>query len=214
MLQHVEKRIWKVSSVGRASALQAEGHRFEPCTFHHRKRRECCKGAHIRARTFRSPNSERNLISCDSNSLYFPPEEFATHASSKNGGLGFRALRMAWQLSWLERQPVTLEVVGSSPIRVANLERTPLQLSWQSRGLKILVSLVRFRPEAPFCGFSSFGRARPCQGRGGGFEPRNPLQRKTHPCGAFFLWSPNLRGFTRKAREKPQNCIAIRTNSA
>ena len=27
------------------------------------------------------------------------------------------------------------------------------------------------------CGFSSFGRARPCQGRGGGFEPRNPLQR-------------------------------------
>ena len=27
------------------------------------------------------------------------------------------------------------------------------------------------------CGFSSFGRARPCQGRGGGFEPRNPLQK-------------------------------------
>ena len=26
------------------------------------------------------------------------------------------------------------------------------------------------------CGFSSFGRARPCQGRGGGFDPRNPLQ--------------------------------------
>ena len=25
------------------------------------------------------------------------------------------------------------------------------------------------------CGFSSFGRARPCQGRGGGFETRNPL---------------------------------------
>ena len=27
--------IWGVSSVGRASALQAEGHRFEPCTPHH-----------------------------------------------------------------------------------------------------------------------------------------------------------------------------------
>ena len=26
-------------------------------------------------------------------------------------------------------------------------------------------------------GFSSFGRASPCQGEGGGFEPRNPLQR-------------------------------------
>ena len=42
------------------------------------------------------------------------------------------------------------------------------------------MSLVRFRPEAPAAqvavrGFSSFGRASPCQGEGGGFEPRNPL---------------------------------------
>ena len=28
------------------------------------------------------------------------------------------------------------------------------------------------------CGFSSFGRASPCQGEGGGFEPRNPLHKK------------------------------------
>ena len=28
-------RLWKYSSVGRASALQAGGHRFEPCYFHH-----------------------------------------------------------------------------------------------------------------------------------------------------------------------------------
>ena len=27
-------KIWKYSSVGRASALQAGGHRFEPCYFH------------------------------------------------------------------------------------------------------------------------------------------------------------------------------------
>ena len=27
-------RSWKFSSAGRASALQAEGHRFEPCNFH------------------------------------------------------------------------------------------------------------------------------------------------------------------------------------
>ena len=40
------------------------------------------------------------------------------------------------------------------------------------------MSLVRFRPEAPFRGFSSFGRAPPCQGGGGGFEPRNPLQKR------------------------------------
>ncbi len=28
---------WRISSVGRASALQAEGHRFEPCILHHDK---------------------------------------------------------------------------------------------------------------------------------------------------------------------------------
>ena len=38
------------------------------------------------------------------------------------------------------------------------------------------------------CGFSSFGRARPCQGRGGGFEPRNPLQqRKTTAIRRWFF---------------------------
>ena len=31
-----------------------------------------------------------------------------------------------------------------------------------------------------FRGFSSFGRAPPCQGGGGGFEPRNPLQIRHH----------------------------------
>ena len=29
--------IWKYSSVGRASALQAGGHRFEPCYFHQKQ---------------------------------------------------------------------------------------------------------------------------------------------------------------------------------
>ena len=30
---------------------------------------------------------------------------------------------MAWWLSWLERRPVTAEVVGSNPIRVAEAEK-------------------------------------------------------------------------------------------
>ena len=37
------------------------------------------------------------------------------------------------------------------------------------------------------CGFSSFGRARPCQGRGGGFEPRNPLHIKRRDENFFFF---------------------------
>ena len=31
---HSTKQIWNLSSAGRASALQAEGHRFEPYRFH------------------------------------------------------------------------------------------------------------------------------------------------------------------------------------
>ena len=38
------------------------------------------------------------------------------------------------------------------------------------------------------CGFSSFGRARPCQGRGGGFEPRNPL----HKMGTIIRRAQNI----------------------
>ena len=35
-------------------------------------------------------------------------------------------------------------------------------------------------------GFSSFGRAPPCQGGGGGFEPRNPLQKKALAIASAF----------------------------
>ena len=38
------------------------------------------------------------------------------------------------------------------------------------------------------CGFSSFGRARPCQGRGGGFEPRNPLHKLKRRDANFFFF--------------------------
>ena len=35
-------------------------------------------------------------------------------------------------------------------------------------------------------GFSSFGRAPPCQGGGGGFEPRNPFQSRVRNSYPFF----------------------------
>ncbi len=31
----IKATLWELSSAGRASALQAEGHRFEPCSSHH-----------------------------------------------------------------------------------------------------------------------------------------------------------------------------------
>ena len=38
-----------------------------------------------------------------------------------------------------------------------------------------------------YCGSSSFGRARPCQGRGGRFEPGLPLTKTPARNGSFFL---------------------------
>ena len=45
-------------------------------------------------------------------------EKFKCIESSTIMWYYFRIL--AWWLSWLERRPVTAEVVGSNPIRVAN----------------------------------------------------------------------------------------------
>ena len=56
-------------------------------------------------------------------------------------------------------RPVTAKIVSSNLIGVAIFfykKNVPRQLSWQSNGLKIRVSTVRFCPEAPCtCGNSS-----------------------------------------------------------
>ena len=62
--------------------------------------------------------------------------------------------------------------------------------------------------EGTICGFSSFGRAPPCQGGGSEFEPRNPLQR-IHPIlGGFFKSSFHFKntascGFSSFGRAPP-----------
>ena len=55
---------------------------------------------------------------------------------------------MAWWLSWLERRPVTAEVVGSSPIRVVRLSKTilgefPNGQRGQTVNLLAVLSVVR-----------------------------------------------------------------------
>ncbi len=74
-----------------------------------------------------------------------------------------------------EHLPYKQRVIGSSPIvptilgPVVQLVRT---LACHARGRE-------FEPHpGRHCGFSSFGRAPPCQGGGSEFEPRNPLQRR------------------------------------
>ena len=126
----------------------------------------------------------------------------------------------ARQFSWLERQPVTLEVRGSSPLRVARTifaiaEKSSKKSSLsKERRYASVAQLVEQGTENPRvvgsiptggtrkCGFSSFGRASPCQGEGGGFEPRNPLQNKnsTHKGAIFILARPTVvRARTSKA---------------
>ena len=70
---------------------------------------------------------------------------------------------MAWWLSWLERRPVTAEVVGSSPIRVAQMfER-----------LKSLTKSSEYSIICVYClwDLSSAGRASALQAEGHRFEP-------------------------------------------
>ena len=62
---------------------------------------------------------------------------------------------MAWWLSWLERRPVTAEVVGSNPIRVARIGRYGKEKVKKKRDL------------------SSAGRASALQAEGHRFEPCN-----------------------------------------
>ena len=100
--------------------------------------------------------------------------------------------------SRLARQPVTLEVDGSSPFRVAIFnEVSNAHLEYAS-----VAQLVEQRIENPrvvgstptggtICGCSSSGRAPPCQGGGSEFEPRCPLHKKNfaglqQP--AKFIW--------------------------
>ncbi len=106
------------SSAGRASALQAEGHRFEPCCSHH------CGLVVQLVRT----------LACHARGRGFEPHPgrhcpFASVAQS------------------VEQGTENPRVVGSIPTG------------------------------GTICGFSSSGRAPPCQGGGSEFEPRNPLHR-------------------------------------
>ena len=102
---------------------------------------------------------------------------------------------MARWCSRLARQPVTLEVDGSSPFRVAILKRGDSHHPTYAS----VAQLVEQRTENPrvvgstptggtICGCSSSGRAPPCQGGGSEFEPRHPLQtNKERTCVPYFI---------------------------
>ena len=68
-----------------------------------------------------------------------------------------------------------------------------------------------------FCGRSSSGRARPCQGRGSEFEPRRPLQKITpsHQGGVFLVKSGRgSKGHERSEKNMPVACFGARVRVA
>ena len=136
ILLNVASNIWEYSSAGRAPALQAGGHRFEPCCSHHNQGESLGINGPV-VQLVRTP-------ACHAGGRRFEPVPgrhlFASVAQS------------------VEQRTENPRVDGSIP------------------------------SGSTICGFSSSGRASPCQGEGSEFESRNPLHkivnRKHH--GVFY----------------------------
>src|SRR5699024_10888284 len=98
-----------------------------------------------------------------------------------------------------EHQPVTLGVVGSSPIRVANKTYFP-QGERPCR--------ADAGSNASVCGRSSSGRAPPCQGGGSEFEPRRPLQKRAGPTRSTWWRGQVVRQRSAKPSFTSSNLVA------
>ena len=143
--------IWDHSSAGRASALQAEGHRFEPYWSH------CCRHGSMAEQLICNQQVVGSTPTVGFDNIfviyiYFGRiPEWPKGADCKSAGTAFEGSNpsppiniIAGQSSLEARRAHNPKVTGSNPVPAT----LPRQLSRQSRGLKILVSLVRFRLQA------------------------------------------------------------------
>ena len=109
--------MWEHSSAGRASALQAEGHRFEPCCSHQTfgpvvqlVRTLAC---HARGRGF-EPHSGRQLCASVAQSVEQGTENPRVVGSIPTGGT--ITIKYADLAHLVERNLAKVEVAGSSPV--------------------------------------------------------------------------------------------------
>ena len=80
--------------------------------------------------------------------------------------------------------------MGSSPIQVARFSASVAQSVEQRTENPRVVGSIPTGGTKIKCGFSSSGRAPPCQGGGSEFEPRNPLHliRRGNIHGVFYFY--------------------------
>ena len=118
-----------------------------------------------------------------------------------------------------EHLPYKQGVTGSSPV-------VPTSFSIAYASVAQLVEQGTENPrvvgsiptEGTTCGFSSSGRARPCQGRGSEFKPRNPLQiyaPNTYVWGVNSIWrhSQEVRQRSAKPRFTSPNLVVASRKS-
>ena len=155
-----------LSSAGRASALQAEGHRFEPYRSHFTQYADVAQLAEQLICNQQVIGSSpiigflmkiRRAFFQNDCIFYGGIPEWPKGTDCKSAGFAFGGSnppspifciydiyiargRAAWKLVGL--------ITRRSQVQILSPQSMPWQLSWQSRGLKILVSLVRFRSKA------------------------------------------------------------------
>ena len=101
----------------------------------------------------------------------------------------------------VERHLAKVEVASSSLVTRSKIH--PNFFGWI---FSIICPVTAVRIIKNICGFSSSGRAPPCQGGGSEFEPRNPLQKGSAQEGWSFLtyWTlSNFCGFSSSGRAPP-----------
>ena len=148
--------MWAFSSAGRALALQARGHRFEPCNAHH-----FSSGPVVQL--VRMP-------ACHAGGHQFEPGSGRQFEKFMKG--------VCWRGSMAEQLICNQQVDGSTPFASSkNVERFPSGQRERTVNPLAKLSMVRIHLPPPiFMRKWLRGRASPCQGEGREFESRLPLQ--------------------------------------
>ena len=158
---------WRLSSAGRASALQAEGRGFEPLSLHHLSYTDAGWSSPVARRAHNPKAAGSNpapaivtfLVESDLEPWCSWPNMPACHAGDR--GFESRRFRHSLQGSWVR------------------IRWDSLNYHLESNYFLVIIGVevcCRFRHFILIMRKWLSGRASPCQGEGRGFDSRLPLQ--------------------------------------